>query len=289
MKTARQKTLVLLIDLAWITLAVLVASTGLKAFLLPNGFLDGGVTGMALLLQVVLGVPLSVGLLVLSVPFLAMAYFTVSRRVMWKSVFGIGSLAVALELLTFPVLTEDKLLIAIFGGLCLGIGIGTAIRSGAVLDGSEILGIFVNNRFGVSIGKVVLALNVVLFAVAAVLLSVEVALYSVLTYLVTAEVTDAVMRGFEDFIGVTVVSGEHEAIRKALIGELGVGVTLYAGQGGYGAEGQQPIVYTIVNRIDIRRVYRLVDELDERAFVIETEVHHVRGGVLRRYLKRSRG
>ena len=120
MTKARQTLLPLLIDVAWIVLAVAVASVGLKAFLLPNGFLDGGVTGMALLLQVLLEVPLSVGLLSLSIPFLALAYFTVSRRVMWKSAFGIVSLAVALELVQFPVITEDKLLIAIFGGLCLG-------------------------------------------------------------------------------------------------------------------------------------------------------------------------
>ncbi len=282
----------LLADLLWIALAVALASVGLKAFLLPNGFLDGGVTGIALLLESSLHLPLSIGLITLSVPFLVLAYFTVSRRVTWKSVFGILSLATVLEFETFPILTEDKLLIAIFGGLFLGAGIGTAIRSGAVLDGSEVLGIFVNNRFGVSIGKVILVFNVVLFTVAAMLLTVEIALYSVLTYLVTAKVTDAVIKGFEDFIGVTIVSARNEAIKDAVLGELGAGITLYRGQGGYGSQGateDQPIIQTIVNRIDIRRLYRIVDEIDERAFVIEFDVNHVRGGVLRRYLTRGAG
>ena len=228
----------------------------------------------------------------MSIPFLVLAYFTVSSRVTWKSVFGIVSLALALELEDFPVITEDRLLIAIFGGLCLGLGIGTAIRSGAVLDGSEILGIFVNNRFGISIGKVILVFNVVLFGVTALLLSPEVALYSILTYLVTAKVTDTVIKGFEDFIGVTIVSGENEAIKEAILSELGAGLTLYRGQGGYGSQGatdDQPIIQTIVNRIDIRRLYRLVDEIDDKAFVIEFDVNHVRGGVLRRYLTRGTG
>lgn len=135
--TRTQKTLAFLAHLAWIALAVAIASVGLKAFLLPNGFLDGGVTGIALLLEVLLDVPLSLGLLAMSIPFLVLAYFTVSRRVMWKSVFGIVSLAAVLEFEAFPVITENNLLIAIFGGLCLGLGIGTAIRSGAVL-GDEV-------------------------------------------------------------------------------------------------------------------------------------------------------
>ena len=223
-----------LVDLLWISLAVALASVGLKAFLLPNGFLDGGVTGIALLLENSLDVPLSIGLIGMSVPFLVLAYFTVSRRVTWKSVFGILSLAAVLEFETFPTLTEDKLLIAIFGGIFLGAGIGTAIRSGAVLDGSEILGIFVNHRFGVSIGKVILVFNVVLFTVAAVILTVEIALYSVLTYLVTAKVTDTIIKGFEDFIGVTIVSARNEAIKEVLLRELGAGLASTAGRAATG-------------------------------------------------------
>ena len=280
----------LLVDLLWIGLAVGLASVGLKAFLLPNGFMDGGVTGIALLLEVLFEVPLSLGLVLLSVPFLVLAYFTVSRRVMWKSVFAIATLAAVLEFEHFEPVTDDKLLIAIFGGLCLGAGIGTAIRSGAVLDGSEIMGIFINNRFGISIGKVILVFNVLLFSVTALVLSIEVALYSILTYLVTAKVTDTIIKGFEDFIGVTIVSSAHELIRVTVLRELGAGLTLYHGQGGYGATGvgePQPIIHTVVNRIDIRRLYRLIEECDAGAFVVEFDVNHVRGGVLRRYLERG--
>lgn len=280
-------------ELASIALGVAVATLGLKGFLLPNGFLDGGVTGIAILLEIVLGWPVTLTLPLLSIPFLGLAYATVSRRVVYKSVGSIAALVVALALVEVPTLTEDRLLIAIFGGICLGAGIGLTVRNGAVLDGSEVLGIFANDRFGVAIGKVVLTFNVILFAVTAALISVEVALYSILAYLVAAEVTDVIIRGFEDFIGVTIVSRRSGDLQQAILHELGAGLTLLAGRGGYGHRGaappEQTIIQTVVSRIDIRRLYRILDEHDPEAFVIEFDVHAVRGGVLRRYLTRQPG
>ena len=274
-----------------IAAAVGFATLGLEGFLLPNGFLDGGVTGCAILLELITGLPLPAGIVALSVPFLALAYRTVARRIFVKSIVSIAALAVSLSVVSFPVITDDKLLIAIFGGLCLGLGIGLAVRNGAVLDGSEILGVFLNDRFGVSIGKVVLAFNVVLFSVTASLLSLESAMYSILTFLVAAEVTDVIIRGLEDFIGVTIVSHHPERIQRALVEEMGVGLTLFEGRGGYGDRGDapnRPIIQTVVNRIDVRRLYRVIDEHDAAAFVLEFDVHKVRGGVLRHYLSRRR-
>ena len=273
-----------------IAAAVALATLALKGFLLPNGFLDGGVTGLAILVRLLTDWPVSGTLPVLSLPFLALAYRTVSRRIVVKSVVTIGTLALVLELTGAHAVTEDRLLAAVFGGLCLGLGIGIAVRSGAVLDGTELLGIFVNDRFGVGIGKVVLAFNVVLFSATAALLSVESAMYSVLTFLVAAEVTDVVVRGLEDFIGVTIVSRRSEQVQAAILGDLGAGLTLFEGRGGYGhhgAAGPQPIIQTVISRIDIRRLYALIDEHDPEAFVIEFDVHQVRGGVLRRYLTRG--
>ena len=282
----------LLTDIFAIALAVAFATLGLEGFLLPNGFLDGGVTGCAILLELLFGWPVALVLPLLSVPFLALAYFTVSRRIFFKSIGSIAALALSLSLVTFPVVTEDKLLIAIFGGLCLGMGIGLAVRSGAVLDGAEVLGIYLNDRFGVSIGKVVLVFNVALFGVTAAVLTTEAAMYSVLTFLVAAEVTDVIMRGLENFIGVTIVSRHAEAVQHALIHELGVGLTIYEGRGGFESAGEdrgpsRPIIQTVVNRIDLRRLYALLDEQDPRAFVLEFDVHTVRGGILRHYLSRK--
>jgi len=154
-----------------IALGVLLASIGLKAFLLPNGFLDGGVTGIAILLNSLFNINISIVLIVLSIPFLILAYFTISRYMVFKSLVSIISFAVFLHFENFEVVTSDKLLTSIFGGLLLGLGIGITIKNGAVLDGSEILGIYLNRHFGVSIGKVTLVFNFILFAITAIIIS----------------------------------------------------------------------------------------------------------------------
>ncbi|MCD2260152.1 YitT family protein [Psychroserpens luteolus] len=274
-----------------IALGIVLASIGLKAFLLPNGFLDGGVTGVALLIRTQVDISLSYLLIALSIPFLILGYYTVSKRIVVKSIISILGLALFIHFENFDTITDDKFLISIFGGLFLGSGIGIAIRNGSVLDGSEILGVFINDRFGVSIGKVILLFNVILFSITAFIISTEVAMYSILTYIVTAKVTDLVIEGFEDFIGITIVSKEFEQIKVAIIKELGAGMTLYKGKKGFGSTGEIQdfdIIHTIINRIDIKKIYRIVSKIDKDAFIVEFDVNNVRGGVLRRYLNKKK-
>ena len=274
-----------------LVLGIVLASIGLKAFLLPNSFLDGGVTGIALLVRTQFDINISILLIVFSIPFLILGYFTVSKRVVIKSIMSIIGLALFIQFENFDTITDDKLLISIFGGLFLGAGIGISIRNGSVLDGSEILGVYINDKFGISIGKVILVFNIILFSITAYIISTEVALYSILTYIVTAKVTDLIIEGFEDFIGVTIVSKEFQTIKQAIITELGVGLTSYKGSKGYGSQGYQEdfdIIHTIINRIDIKRMHRIIDEIDEKAFVVEFDVNSVKGGVLRHYLDKKK-
>ncbi|WCO00921.1 YitT family protein [Psychroserpens ponticola] len=292
MLSRRTKIYKSLSEYAQIFLGIVLASIGLKAFLLPNGFLDGGVTGVALLIKTFVDINLSYLLIVFSIPFLILGYYTVSKRIILKSIVSILGLALFIHFENFETITDDKLLISIFGGLFLGSGIGIAIRNGSVLDGSEILGVFFNDRFGISIGKVILIFNVVLFSITAFLISVEIALYSILTYIVTAKVTDLIIEGFEDFIGVTIVSNEYKIIKPAILKELGAGMTIYKGKKGFGSRGKFEdfdIIHTIINRIDIKKLYRIVAEIDENAFIVEFDVNNVKGGVLRRYLDRKKG
>jgi uncharacterized membrane-anchored protein YitT (DUF2179 family) len=274
-----------------IALGVLLASIGLKAFLLPNGFLDGGVTGIAILIKTQFNIKVSYSLVILSIPFLILGYYTVSKRIVIKSIISILALGLFIHFENFDTITDDKLLISIFGGLFVGSGIGVAIRNGSVLDGSEILGVYLNDRFGISIGKVILLFNVILFSITAWVISTEVALYSILTYIVTAKVTDLTIEGFEDFIGVTIVSKEYMVIKKAIMEELGAGLTTYKGSKGYGSTGQQEdfdIIHTIINRIDLKKMHRLIEDIDDRAFIIEFDVNNVKGGVLRHYLDKKK-
>ena len=285
------KTLQYISEYVQIAIGIVLASIGLKAFLLPNGFLDGGVTGMALLVRSQIDINISILLVVFSIPFLILGYYTVSKRIVVKSIISIIGLALFIHFENFGTITDDKLLISIFGGLFLGSGIGIAIRNGSVLDGSEILGIYLNDKFGFSIGQVILLFNIVLFSITAYVISVEVALYSILTYIVTAKVTDLTIEGFEDFIGVTIVSKEFLKIKMAIMQELGAGLTSYKGSKGFGSQGEQEdfdIIHTIINRIDIKKMHRLIDNIDDQAFIVEFDVNNVKGGVLRHYLDKKK-
>ena len=270
-----------------IAVGVLLASIGLKVFLLPNGFLDGGATGIAILLSEITGMDISLLLLFVSLPFLFLAWYSLSKRIFVKSILSIIALAIMIHFENFEPVTDDKLLIAIFGGLFLGAGIGLTVKNGAVLDGSEILGIFVNERYGISIGKVILVFNVVLFSITAVLLSIEVAMYSILTFLITAKVIDLMIDGFEDFVGLMIVSNKSIEIERNLSAEIGVGMTIYKSSGGFGKRGEQgekQIIHTVINRIDFRKTYNLIDKIDPDAFIIEFHVNNIKGGILRKYL-----
>ncbi len=292
MESKKTKVLKSVSEYFQIALGIVLASIGLKAFLLPNGFLDGGVTGIALLINGLIGINISLLLVLFSIPFLIIGYYTVSKRIILKSIISIIGLALFIHFENFEVITEDKFLISIFGGLFLGSGIGIAIRNGSVLDGSEILGIFINDRFGISIGKVILLFNVILFTITAFVISKEIAMYSILTYIVTAKVTDLVIEGYEDFIGVSIVSKDYNEIKLAIIKELGAGMTIYKGKKGFITKGENEdidIIHTIINRIDIKKMYRIVSNIDEDAFIVEFDVNNVKGGVLRRYLHRKKG
>ncbi len=274
-----------------LAIAIVLASIGLKAFLLPNGFLDGGVTGISILLNKITGFEISIILPIISIPFFAIGWFTVSKRIVIRSLISVLILSLVIHFENFQPITDDKLLISIFGGLFLGAGIGIAIKNGSVLDGSEILGIFVNERTGISIGLIIFWFNVVLFLLAGFLFSLEVAMYSVLTYIITAKTIDLILEGFEDYVGLMIVTSKSREMQKALIKDIGQGMTIYQGTKGYGSQGEKQnleIIHTVVNRIDTKKVYRVLKKVDKDAFVIEFDVNKVSGGVLRKYLTRRK-
>ncbi|MCI5055497.1 MAG: YitT family protein [Flavobacteriales bacterium] len=279
-----------LLEYLQIALSIVLASIGLKAFLLPNGFLDGGATGISILIGEFIPIELSYILPVISLPFLILGWFTVSKRIVVKSAISIAILSLVIHFETFEAITDDKLLIAIFGGIFLGAGIGLGIKNGSVLDGSEILGIFLNERFGLPIGNVILMFNTVLFTITAFFISVEVALYSVLTFIVTGKVIDFVFIGFEDYVSLMIIGEHSKEIQRALIQEAGIGMTIIKGAQGFGSRGELDnvdIVHAVLNRIDSKRVYRIINQVDENAFIIELDVNNVKGGVLRKYLSKK--
>ncbi|PYQ82699.1 MAG: hypothetical protein DMG03_16865, partial [Acidobacteria bacterium] len=211
---------------------------GLKGFLLSSNFIDGGVTGVSMLLSKTTAMPLSVWLPLINAPFIAIGYRQMGAAFAIRSAAGIAGLSGALAGIQFPDVTPDRVLTAVFGGFFIGAGIGLAVRGGAVLDGTEIAALVVSKRSHLfRVGDVILVFNIVLFLAAMSALGVEPALYSILTYVTAARTLDFVIYGLEEFTAITIVSAQNPAIRDRIMRELGRGVTVYKGYGGLsGAE-----------------------------------------------------
>ncbi len=258
-----------------------VATIGLECFLLPNEFIDGGVTGVSMLLARLTKIPLGILLVVVNAPFIVMAYRAVGSTFAIKSLVAIGGFAICVATLPLPHATDDKLLGAFFGGVFVGAGVGLAIRGGGVLDGTEILALILSKRTFATLGEVILLMNVVIFSVAAFFLGIEPALYSVLTYLSATRTINYLLHGIEAFNGVLIVSKEHDAIRQAILQELGRGVTAFHATGGY-TDKAQSVLYCVVTRLELSRLQTIVEGIDESAFVVVQPVLETSGGLVKR-------
>jgi len=202
-----------------------------------------------------------------------------------KTALAITGLAIVLATVTFPNVTDDNLLVAIFGGFFLGAGIGFAIRGGAVIDGTEVLAIFLSRKLGTTIGDIIIAINVIIFGAAAYLLGVEIALYSMITYLAASKTLDFIVEGIEEYIGVTIVSSHSEEIRQMIINKLGRGVTVYNGKSGYGKRGETrnvEIIYTVVTRLELNKLTTEIEKIEPNAFVVMNSVKDTKGGMIKK-------
>ena len=263
-----------------IVLGIFSAGMGLKGFLLSSHFIDGGVTGVSMLLANVLGVPLAVLILVINLPFVALGYRQIGGRFAFRSALAIGGLSLCLALVPFPDVTPDLLLTSIFGGFFIGAGIGLAMRGGAVLDGTEIAALLISRRSHLlKVGDVILLLNVVIFSVAAFLLGINIALYSILTYIAASKTIDFLIHGLEEYTAVIIVSDHNDAIRQAITHTLKRGVTVYKGRKGMSGDDQE-ILFCVVTRLEIGRVKMAALEIDPVAFIVVHALSDVDGGLV---------
>jgi len=274
------------INVFLILLGILSAGFGLKGFLLPNGFIDGGVTGISLLISKITGLSLSVLIVAINIPFIFLGYKNVDKFFAMKTFFAIVGLALALVFISYPIITSDKLLVAIFGGFFLGAGIGLAMRGGCVIDGTEVLALSVSKNASVTIGDVILIFNIIIFSIAAFVFSIETALYSILTYFSASKTLDFLVSGIEEHTGVTIISACSEQIRKMITEKLGRGVTIYQGKRGYGKHGHQlsetDIVFTVITRLEVSKLTAEIEKIDPKAFVIMNSIKDSKGGMIKK-------
>ena len=285
-KQFRNRTAKHLSDAFLMLLGVLSAGFGLKGFLLENAFIDGGVMGISLLTKSQTEISLSILIIFFNLPFLFLGYKQISKTFSLKSMLAITALAIAVALIPYPKITSDKVLAAVFGGVFLGAGIGLTIRGGGVIDGTEVLAIYLSRKISLTVGDFILLFNIIIFAVAAYLLSMEIAMYSILTYLAASKMVDFILEGIEEYTGVTIISTHSHQIMQMIQNRLHRGLTVYSGRKGYGKSGLSnqniDIIFTVITRLEINRLTTEVNNIDPRAFIVMQSIKDTRGGMVKK-------
>lgn len=274
-------------DYLLIAVGILSAGMGIKGFLLSSHFIDGGVTGISMLLNNIFGVPLPLLILLINLPFVFLGYKQMGLRFAFKSAVAIGGLALCLAVVPYPDVTSDLLLTALFGGFFIGVGIGLAMRGSAVLDGTDIAALLISKSSPIlKVSDVILVLNVFIFASAAFFLGIERALYSIVTYFAASKTIDYLINGIDEYTGVIIVSSQSEKIRAAVVENMGRGVTVFNGKRGYGTPGEidinTEILFIVITRLEIGRLQTIVEKLDPVAFIVQQSVNDTKGGVLKK-------
>jgi uncharacterized membrane-anchored protein YitT (DUF2179 family) len=273
-------------DFIFICSGVIMASIGLKGFLLPNNFLDGGAMGMSLLLKILTNVDLSLLIILVNLPFIILGARQISISFSVKSSLAILLLAVLVHFISIPSITADKLLISIFGGFFLGAGIGLSIRGGAVIDGTEVLAISVSRTSSLSVGDFIALFNIALFSFAILLTNIETAMYSMLTYLSASKTVDFIINGVEEYLGVLIISTKNEEIKKQITIELGRGVTVFKSDKGFGSRGtfdkESNILFCVVTRLEVTNLLLEIEKIDPAAFVVQHPVKDTKGGMIKK-------
>lgn len=276
-------------DIFFMLFGILLSSLAINFFLLPNQLIDGGITGIFLLIQGTHHVS-SLLIIVLNLPFIILSYFSVNKRFATWTFICVVLLGMCLYFfhnMHVPIFSNDKLLMSVFGGVFLGIGIGLVMRAGAALDGIEVLALYTLKRTSFTITEIILGINIIIFCVAAYVFSIETALYSILTYFAATRCIDYVVEGIQAYTGVTIISGKSEVIKYQLVNNLGRGITIYKGERGFlpgkfEVSDECDIIFTVINRLELRKLKNLVYQSDPRAFVFASTIKEASGGIIKR-------
>lgn len=272
-------------SLFFISVAIFLASFGLKGFILPNNFIDGGITGVSILLSLLFKTHISYFIIIVNIPFIILAWFNIGRKFAIYTLFSILGLSISLSIFNFQIITDDKLLSAFFGGILLGAGIGLAIRGQSTLDGTEILALLLSKKTSFTVGNIITILNILIFLTSIKIIGVEACLYSILTYLSASKTVDFILYGFENYYTVTIISKKHEEIVSEIYKKMNRGVTLYDGQGGFNKNNYK-IINCVITRFESIKIKNIISNIDSRAFVIFHSIKEVHGGLTKkRFMK----
>jgi len=272
-------------------LLLILVGTGLavlamKGFMIPNSFLDGGITGISILLYELLHINISFLVIILNVLFIYLGYRRIGKTFAVQTTIAVILLSIGLLFVHINPITKDKLLIATFGGILMGTGVGLVIRGGGVIDGAEVIAVFTGRKTGFSNSEIIMLINTIIFAVAAFALGIETAMYSIITYFTATRATNYVVDGIEEFTAMNIISSMPEEVKSLLVNELGKGITIYKGERGYlpgsfEVRTESDIIVTIVTRLEIKQIQEAIIEIDPKAFIYVQSIKEASGGILK--------
>jgi uncharacterized membrane-anchored protein YitT (DUF2179 family) len=276
--------------LIYTVLGVLFAGIALKGFMIPNHFLDGGVTGISIILHEAFHINISLLLLVINLPFILAGYRKLGITFAIQSIISILLLSVFLIYADIPKVTDDKILISIFGGFLIGLGTGLIIKTGGIIDGMEVVADYTNKKYGLTTSEIILFINSILFLVAAIYFGIESAMYSILTYFTATKTVDYVVDGFEEYTALTIISREYEMVKSIIVNDFGKAISVYKGERGYlpgsfDIKTDCDIVMTVVTRLQLHRLKNAIAEADPTAFFYVQSIKEVRGGLVKKTKK----
>lgn len=270
---------------------VFIAVVALKGFMIPNNFLDGGVTAASILLKAIFPFDFSVFLIVLNLPLIYIGYKKISKTFGIQSLMAVLLMAALMYVVEIPVITTDKFLIAAFGGFLIGLGIGLVIRGGGIIDGLEIIAIYSQKKSGFTSSEIIMVINSLVIIGAGFKFGPEAAMYSILVYFIAIKTSDYVVDGFEEFTALTVVSKEYESIKALIVNDFGKAISVYKGERGYlpgsfHIKQDCEIILTVVTRLEIHRIKNAIYEIDPNAFFYVQSIKEVKGGIHKRRVER---
>lgn len=265
---------------------VAIITLALKGFMIPNKFLDGGITGISILIHEITHWPFGIIILILNIPFLFLGKKILGNTFAVQSTITLILLSLSMSFIHIEAVTSDKLLIALFGGCLIGIGMGLCVRGGTAADGAEILAVLTTRKIGLNVSEVIFAMNALLFLAAAYSFGISTALYSIVTYFAAIKSLDYIADGLEQYTSLNIISSKSEEVKEIIVKKFGKGITVIKGERGYlpqsfDVKQDCDIIVTIVTRLELLRIKEAISELDPAAFMYIQYIKEASGGILR--------
>lgn len=268
-------------------IGVVCAVVAIKGFMIPNHFLDGGLLGISILIHEFYHIDVWIPLLLLNIPFVIIGYKKIGKNFALHALLSLILLGIALNLIPVPAVTKDHFLVAAFGGVFVGLGIGFVIRGGGVIDGLEVIAEYTNKRFGLTTTEIIMAINTSIFLIIAFFLGIEKAMYSILTFFTALKVSNYVVDGFEKLIILTIISPNDQLIKDLVVNTFNKPITVYKGErgnlpGSFDVKHDCEIITTVVTRLEVHKIKKAITEKDPKAFMFVQNINEVNGGLISR-------